>query len=184
LRAGGGLHHLTRNCNTELEAIGLDLSERAIDFCCKVYVEHANLRFIRASALALPFPDAIFDVVVNVEAAHAYRDYTTFFSEAARILRPGGTFLFADHCQSSKLHLLNQHLSMAGLAGELVDITANILQACVSDGDRRRRLFRSAIPWYLRPLVRRRFEDAAALQGSSRPRSPGLPRAHPAACVS
>jgi ubiquinone/menaquinone biosynthesis C-methylase UbiE len=131
-----------------------------------MYVEHTNLKFVRASALALPFRDASFDVVVNVEAAHAYRDYARFFSEAARMLRPGGTFLFADHCRSSDLHLLNKHLSKVGLAGELVNITANILHACVSDGDRRRRLIRSTIPWYWRPLVRHRLEDVAALEGS------------------
>ncbi|MBV8178737.1 MAG: methyltransferase domain-containing protein [Mycobacterium sp.] len=44
----------------------------------------------------LPLPDASFDAVINVEAAHAYPHLSRFLAEVARVLRPGGDFLYAD----------------------------------------------------------------------------------------
>jgi ubiquinone/menaquinone biosynthesis C-methylase UbiE len=48
------------------------------------------LRFIRAAAERLPFPDASFDSVVSLEAAQHFRSLPRFFREARRVLRPGG----------------------------------------------------------------------------------------------
>ena len=54
----------------------------------------------QGSALDLPFPDASFDVVLNVEASNDYGDRRRFFREVARVLKPDGIFLYADSFRS------------------------------------------------------------------------------------
>src|SRR5262245_53887400 len=52
-----------------------------------------DARLAGASASALPFPDARFDVVVCVNAFHHFPDKPRFLAEAWRVLAPGGRFL-------------------------------------------------------------------------------------------
>lgn len=49
-----------------------------------------------ADAMDLPFPDACYDVVFCLEAAHNFAAKERFLSEARRVLRPGGVLLLAD----------------------------------------------------------------------------------------
>jgi ubiquinone/menaquinone biosynthesis C-methylase UbiE len=44
----------------------------------------------------MPFPDASFDAVINVESSHCYPSMGRFLSEVHRVLRPRGSLLFAD----------------------------------------------------------------------------------------
>jgi SAM-dependent methyltransferase len=51
---------------------------------------------VQADATALPFPDAAFDIVFTAFGAVAFvADSAAVMSEAARVLRPGGRFVFA-----------------------------------------------------------------------------------------
>ena len=36
------------------------------------------------------------DAVIDADASYTYRDFERFFGEVARVLRPGGHFLYAD----------------------------------------------------------------------------------------
>jgi SAM-dependent methyltransferase len=49
----------------------------------------------QADALHLPFPDGSFDMVVSQFAAMFFPDRQKAFSEARRVLRPGGCFIFS-----------------------------------------------------------------------------------------
>ena len=51
---------------------------------------------MQGDAQNLPFPDESFDAVINVEASHIYPNFERFLGEVARVLRPGGHFLYAD----------------------------------------------------------------------------------------
>ena len=51
---------------------------------------------MQGNAEDLPFGDESFDAVINVESAHGYPRFARFPGEAARVLRPGGHFLYAD----------------------------------------------------------------------------------------
>jgi SAM-dependent methyltransferase len=53
-------------------------------------------RFIQGSVLALPMPDACFDRATLIHVGMNIRDKATLFSEARRVLRPGGIFLVYD----------------------------------------------------------------------------------------
>ena len=91
---GGGASYLARTFQPA-SYTGLDLNSTGIRFCQKRHpVPH--LTFIQGDAENLPFADQAFDAVINVEASHCYPDFPRFLREVARVLRPGGYFLYAD----------------------------------------------------------------------------------------
>jgi ubiquinone/menaquinone biosynthesis C-methylase UbiE len=51
---------------------------------------------VHGDAEKLPFPDASFDAVVNVESSAAYVHFSRFLAEVGRVLTPGGHFLYTD----------------------------------------------------------------------------------------
>jgi ubiquinone/menaquinone biosynthesis C-methylase UbiE len=55
-----------------------------------------NAEFVETTAERLPFPDASFDTVTTRLAAHHFDDVALAFREVARVLRPGGIFVFID----------------------------------------------------------------------------------------
>ena len=91
---GGPASYIAR-CLGPAEVVGLDASEDGVRFCEEQHV-HPRLRFIHGSAEALPFEDASFDVVVNVESSHCYLCPADFFSEVSRVLKQGGSFCYSD----------------------------------------------------------------------------------------
>jgi ubiquinone/menaquinone biosynthesis C-methylase UbiE len=163
---GGGLRHLALRLPGAKQVIGLDFSMHAIRFCQAHYASLPNVRFVRGHALQLPFADGAFDLVINVEASHAYGDEAAFLGEVRRVLRPGGRLLYADHRTRRKISRLEQRLRAVGLAGPLHDITPNVVRACELDSGRRRGLIRSGLPWWSRPLGVGRLEQYAGLPGT------------------
>lgn len=91
---GGGASYLMRTVHPA-SYLGLDLNTVGIGFCRKRH-DLAGLDFMQGNAESLPFPDRSFDAVINVEAAINYQNVPKFFAEVARVLRPGGHFLYAD----------------------------------------------------------------------------------------
>jgi ubiquinone/menaquinone biosynthesis C-methylase UbiE len=82
--------------------IGVDLHPTQVGLCRQRHASRgAPLDFQRANAQQLPFLDKSFDVVVNVESAHSYPSFDAFISEVFRVLKPGGSFCFADLRQST-----------------------------------------------------------------------------------
>jgi SAM-dependent methyltransferase len=71
-------------------ATGIDLAPEAVAFC-----RERGVRAVRASLLALPFPDAAFDAVTSFDVIyHAWvTDDRAAVAEMARVLRPGGALL-------------------------------------------------------------------------------------------
>jgi len=71
-------------------AVGIDLAPEAIAFC-----RRRGVRAVRASLLALPFPDAAFHAVTSFDVIyHAWvTDDCAAVAEMARVLRPGGVLL-------------------------------------------------------------------------------------------
>ena len=67
---GGGASWIVRSMQP-VSYLGLDLDPAGIDFCRQRHPLE-GLSFTKGNAQQLPFADATFDVVVNVEASHCY----------------------------------------------------------------------------------------------------------------
>jgi SAM-dependent methyltransferase len=91
---GGGASYLARTLQPA-SYTGLDLNPAGIRFC-QTRHKLPGLDFVQGNAEDLPFPDESFDVVLNIEASHHYPHFPRFLTEVARVLRPGGHFLYAD----------------------------------------------------------------------------------------
>ena len=91
---GGGASYVVRTLSPA-SYTGLDLNADAIAFCQKRH-SLPGLDFVHGDAESLPFADESFDAVINIEASHGYPDFPRFLAEVARVLRPGGHFLYAD----------------------------------------------------------------------------------------
>lgn len=94
---GGGASYLMRTQHPA-SYTGLDLNSAGIDFCRNRH-HLAGLDFVEGNAEDLPFPDQTFDAVLNVEASHLYPHVPRFLAEVARVLSPGGHFLYTDFCR-------------------------------------------------------------------------------------
>jgi ubiquinone/menaquinone biosynthesis C-methylase UbiE len=98
---GGGASYLARTLRPA-SYTGLDFNAEGIAFCRKRH-NLPGLDFVHGDAENLPFADESFDAVINVEASHAYPHFPLFLAEVARVLRPGGHFLYADARPRKKL---------------------------------------------------------------------------------
>lgn len=141
---------------------GVDFSKNAVSLCNERYAE-PGLQFVHGDAETLPFDDATFDAVVNVESSHCYGSTEKFFSEVARVLKPGGHFLFADFRSITDVDALNDQLESNGLeAIDVEDITANVLAAMKSDSERKQSLIGKHIAKWLMGT----FRQFAGLEGT------------------
>ncbi len=151
---GGGAAFLMRTRRPR-SLVAVDLTDRAIRFCRRRH-RLPGLRFERADAQALPFPDEQFDLVLNVESSVLYEDPARFFREVHRVLRPGGRFLFADSRRARKLATLRTQLAASGLAPlEEHDISKQVVHGLELSSGPRRELLTRVVPRPLRGLFRR-----------------------------
>lgn len=163
---GGGLARLVRDWPGPVRAVGLDLSANAIAACRRSFGAQPGLTFVQGCALALPFPDESFDIVLNVEASNDYGNRIGFFREVNRVLRPAGMFLYADTRPAEQFAATEALLREAGFNPEVRDVTANVLQACRADTPRRLDLIRRRAPWPYRLVFGRTLRRYAAVAGS------------------
>jgi SAM-dependent methyltransferase len=110
---GGGASYLMRTLQPS-RYTGLDQNPAGIRFCQKRH-RVDGLGFVRGDAGHLPFPAGTFDAVINIEASHCYPAFPRFLAEIARVLRPGGHFLYADHRDEAVLAGWEQALAAAPL---------------------------------------------------------------------
>ena len=162
---GGGLAAI-REQEPQIDAVGLDIAEAAIDFCKSTYGTGDRLDFVAGSALDLPFADASFDVVLNVEASNDYPDRARFFREVARVLKPDGVFLYTDTARAGREAEMDEQLRAAGFTFEWDDITGNVVEACRADSPRRREVIRSRAPLLAQLVLGSQLDNYAAVEGS------------------
>ena len=126
---GGGSRYIARYF-APASVTGLDYSPETVRRAKKLNADTPALSFVQGDAENLPFPDASFDIVVNIESSHCYGDVPAFAREVARVLKPGGIFTFADMRPKSQLAALDEQLGTPGL--ELVakrNISPNVVAA-------------------------------------------------------
>jgi O-antigen biosynthesis protein len=69
---------------------GVDISAEAVRHAVNTYYARGNLRYLEGSAIALPFEDASFDVVVSFETIEHLAEQEEMLAEIRRVLRPDG----------------------------------------------------------------------------------------------
>jgi ubiquinone/menaquinone biosynthesis C-methylase UbiE len=158
---GGGASYLTRTQKPG-RYTGLDLNASGVAFCTKRHrVE--NLEFVQGDAENLPFPDASFDAVINVEASHCYPDFPKFLAEVERVLKPGGYFLYADFRFSGGMEKWEAELHNAPFELEQMrDISPEVLRGMACNSARSMELLEKKLPGFLQELGR----DFAGVKGS------------------
>ena len=113
-----------------VEATGVDLAPEAIAFCRRVH-RHPGVRFEVGDAENLPFEDASFHAVVNIESSHTYPNLRAFIAEVRRVLVAGGWFLYADLLPVQRWEEVRLLLGAPGFAlRQDRDITPNVLSSC------------------------------------------------------
>lgn len=85
---------LARTLRPEVEVIATDLSQAMLDRAAAIGTERP-VRWQQADAMALPFADASVDVVACQFGVMFFPDKVKAYFEARRVLRPGGTLIFA-----------------------------------------------------------------------------------------
>ncbi|NAZ85471.1 class I SAM-dependent methyltransferase [Kineococcus indalonis] len=158
---GGGASYLARYRHPRT-VVGLDLSARAVALSRRDRAA-PGLTFVHGDALALPFPDASFDAVVNVESSHCYDDVPAFLAEVRRVLRPGGDFFWADLRPARQVQRVRGELAGCGLrVHREEDVTAEVLRALERDSARKLQLIDAWVPRPLHPA----FRPFAGIEGT------------------
>lgn len=94
---GEGRHTIGAYLNADVEAIGVDLSEKDLQTAKERFADfeeknnsRKSLLFQKADALALPFADNSFDKVICSEVLEHIPDYQGVLAEINRVLKPDG----------------------------------------------------------------------------------------------
>lgn len=75
------------------EVVGIDASEASV-VVARLHDETRKVHYDVGDAVALPYPVASFDAVAAMDFLEHVEDPAAVVAEAARVLRPGGTFFF------------------------------------------------------------------------------------------
>jgi tocopherol O-methyltransferase len=91
----------TLDADNDRKVTGITLSpvqaSRAIERSRELGLRSRS-QFLVADAMAMPFPDSSFDLVWSLESGEHMPDKAKFLQECYRVLKPGGTFIFATWC--------------------------------------------------------------------------------------
>ena len=138
---GGGVRYMARY-HTPANVTGLDYSPDTVKRARQLNADTANITFEQGDAENLPFPDASFDIVVNIESSHCYGNVGAFVHEVARVLKPGGMFTFADMRSTGMVPELDEVLLSSGLEmAEKRNITPCVIAALdAADARKKERL--------------------------------------------
>ena len=144
---GGGATYVAKRLNPR-SLVAADLAETAVAYGRSHCRE--GVRFICCDAQAMPFEDAAFDAVVNIESSHCYPDLAGFLREVRRVLRPGGCLLCADFRRVAKWQSWYDALDETGLqVVQNEDITLAVVRAMELNHERKQNLIRDVAPRYL-----------------------------------
>jgi ubiquinone/menaquinone biosynthesis C-methylase UbiE len=158
---GGGASWITRTMRPA-RYTGVDLNPTGVRFCEKRH-RVDGLTFRQGDAQKLPVPEASYDAVINVEASHCYPDFAGFLAEVARVLRPGGHFLYADFRFRDGWD--EWESAIAGAPLEVLqtrNIRAEVLRGMERNASRSEALVVQNLPRFLHALGR----DFAGIPGS------------------
>ena len=156
---GGGASYMHRYLGPK-KTTGMDVASTAIALCQKLNTGIDGLNYQQGDSMDMPFGDAEFDAVSNVESSHCYPDRGDFFKEVYRVLKPGGSFLFTDFTPAKSdgaIELADWESKMRAAGfGDITskDIRENVVRGLHADSKRRTDLIARRFPFGTRRLAR------------------------------
>jgi ubiquinone/menaquinone biosynthesis C-methylase UbiE len=146
---GGGVRWMAA-CLNPRSVTGLDIAADAVAGC-RARSQDGRVRFEVGDAQAMPFADASFDAVVNVESSLNYADFAAFVREVARVLRPGGYFMFADYRGIKGYDRMKEILERLGWPTLLAeDISPAIVRGLEHTNAQKRQSVQRFVPRFMR----------------------------------
>jgi len=91
--------------------VGVDAAEEMVKYA-QSSTPDGTIEFRQATAEALPFPNASFDLVFSTMSFHHWQDQARGAGEVARVLAPGGRWLLADFVASGPMRPVRALLRM------------------------------------------------------------------------
>ncbi len=158
---GGGAEYIAATMKPA-SYTGIDIAQSAVDLANKFH-HLPNLRFIKASAEAIPLADDSIDVVLNVESCHAYGSIIKFLKEVKRVLKPGGYLMLVDFRSENKMNTFRTQMRNAGM--DLIEeenISENVLRSIEIENEMKWTRIRTLIPAKWQKL----FAEFAGVVGS------------------
>lgn len=158
---GGGANYIKKYLKPK-KITGLDIAYNAVKLANEKHSTE-GLQFVQGNAENLPFADASFDVVINVESCHAYGSVSAFLKEVKRVLRPGGYFLCTDMRSPNGMQTLKNNLLATGMHLSIQeDITENVINAIELEETVKQKRISDNIPkWFAKT-----FKEFAGVKGS------------------
>lgn len=106
-----------------------DINPSSIDFCRE---NHPIIDFKNCSSMSLDYDDSSFDIVINVESSHCYKDIDLFLKEVNRVLNQDGVFCYTDIFYND--YPIEEILKNSGYFKNIVseDITRNVYNSCIN----------------------------------------------------
>jgi ubiquinone/menaquinone biosynthesis C-methylase UbiE len=97
----------------DLKAIGVDISANMLEVARLKLAGYPNVEFHQTEAIALPFGDRSFDLVITASAFHYFDRAIDSLKEINRVLKPSGSLIVMDWCRDFwYCKLLNQFLKL------------------------------------------------------------------------
>ena len=159
---GGGASWIAKT-HKPAKLTGVDFSAEAVGHCQSWYADQSNLEFIEGNAQDLPFEDATFDVVYNVESSHCYGDMGAFVEQAIRVLKPGGMFCWTDLRDAKTMETLPALFESKGFEiVESADVAQEVIRALDEINETKMKAIEEKVP----NSVRRSFETFAGIKGT------------------
>lgn len=92
---GGPAIHMAERSGCDMT--GVEVNDVGIEVAHRLVARAGigdRVRFVKADGMAMPFPDASFDVAISMNVMNVFEDKVGMFREVRRLLRPGGTWAF------------------------------------------------------------------------------------------
>jgi ubiquinone/menaquinone biosynthesis C-methylase UbiE len=95
----GELERLLLADHPQLKLVGVDISAEMLAIARSKFLDNPQVELINASAIALPFANQSFDLVVTASALHYFDNPVIALGEMNRVLKPTGRLIVMDWCR-------------------------------------------------------------------------------------
>lgn len=111
---GDFIHTLKQNLKSYTQIIGIDNSEKSVDYAQKLFPDN-DVEVFKMNLESIQFEDAYFDLVCMSNSLHHLQNPISVINELMRVLKPGGMLLISemysdgDQSAAQQTHIYMHH---------------------------------------------------------------------------